>query len=106
MKRKVKPTLSWNNAPDTIGVEELMKLLGVGEPKATEILSQKDFPRLPNAGLKADKEAARLYLQGFRIKENQKNAIDYLILLELKKITKERKKGDEENEIIYEEKVY
>lgn len=96
MKRKLKPTMKWNEAPDVVGVEELMKILGVGRNQASEIFNKKDFPRLPNVGLKADKEIARLYLQGFRIKENQKNTIEYMILLELRKIN-QMKKGEEED---------
>ncbi len=86
-KAKKKPTLKWEDAPDTIGVEELMEILGIGRGQASNIFNSKGFPKIPDAGLKADKEVARLFLQGVKIPENQKG-IDYLILLELKKISK------------------
>lgn len=86
-KTKKKPSLSWEDAPDIIGVEELSEILGVGLGKASSIFNNKGFPSLTGVeGLKADKDAARLYLQGFKIKENQKTAMDYLIFLELKKL--------------------
>lgn len=86
-KRKKKPTLSWDEAPDIIGVEELAEILGVGIGKASDLFNKKDFPKLPGGeGLKADKEAARLFIQGFKIKENPKTSMEYLILLELKKL--------------------
>ena len=88
MKVKLEPTLSWEEAPDTIGVEELMKLLGIGKSQASKILKRNDFPRIPDAGLKADKEATRLYFQGLKVKENQKNTTEYMILLELQKLNR------------------
>ena len=97
MKVKLKPTMSWEEASDIIGVEELMKIMGIGEPRASKIFNSKDFPRIPGAGLKADKEAVRLYLQGFKIKENQKNAMEYMILLELRQIRQLFKKGEKDD---------
>ncbi len=87
-KSKKKSTLKWDDAPDTIGVKELSEILGIGEGKTSDIFNSKGFPKIPKAGLKADKEAARLFLQGVKIPDNQKG-IEYLILLELKKISKE-----------------
>lgn len=88
MKRKKQSTMTWENAPDTIGVEELMAILGIGKNSASEIFNNKNFPKIEGIGssLKADKNAARMYFQGIRIKENSKTAIDYMILLELKKL--------------------
>ncbi len=86
-KAKKKPTMTWEEAPDTIGVLELMEILGIGIGQASDIFNTKGFPKVPGkTGLKADKEAARLFIQGIRIKENSKSAIDYMILLELKKL--------------------
>lgn len=88
MKKKKKSTMTWENAPDTVGVEELMEILGIGKNSASNIFNEKDFPKIKGIGtaLKADKEVARLYFQGFKIKENPKIAIDYMILAELKKM--------------------
>lgn len=97
MKVKIKPTMSWEEAPDVIGLEELTKIMGVGERQASKIFNQKDFPKIPNVGLKVDKEAARLYLQGFKVKENQKNAMEYMILLELRQIKQIFKKGEKDD---------
>lgn len=99
MKKKKKPTMTWEDAPDTIGIEELMELLGIGKGQASVIFNTKGFPKIPEAGLKADKEAARLFLQGFKVKENPKVTMDYMILLELKKLNEQmQKKGVEEIE--------
>ena len=102
MKRKLKPSMTWEEAQDTIGVEELMKILGVGKNQASDIFNAKGFPKIDGAGLKADKEAARLYLQGFKIKENQKNTLEYMILLELKKLNRqfEQQEGVEEDALL------
>lgn len=86
MKIKIKPTMLWNEAPDTIGVEDLRKILGIGKNQANAIFNIKDFPRIPGGGLKAEKEVAKLYIQGFKIKDNQKNTLEYLILQELRKL--------------------
>lgn len=88
MRCKMKPTLSWEDAPDTIGPMELAKILGVGEPNARAMFDTKGFPRIPGLGVirKADKQAARLYLQGINIKANPKEAISGLLLFELKKL--------------------
>lgn len=98
MKIKKVSTMTWENAPDTIGVEELMNILGIGKNCASNIFLKKGFPKIEGIGksLKADKEAARLYIQGFRVKENTKNSMEYMILLELKKINEqmERREGE------------
>lgn len=89
-REKKKPTMTWENAPDTVGVEEIMAILGIGKNAAGDLLNEKDFPRIPHLGtsLRADKEAARLYVQGFKMKENSKLTMDYMILSELKKLNK------------------
>lgn len=86
MKVKIVPSMTWNEAPDTIGIKELQKILGIGKDKAIDMFYEHGFPKIPGAGLKADKEAARLFLQGIKIKDDSKTAINYLILLELKKL--------------------
>ena len=96
MRKKKASTMKWSEAPDTIGVEDLMEILGVGKGQASLIFNQKNFPKIPGieSTLKADKEAVRLFLQGFKIKENPKNALDYMILLELKKLNNSLKGGE------------
>lgn len=92
--------MTWEEAPDTIGIEELQKILGIGKDRASDVFNTKGFPKIAGVGLKADKEAARLYLQGFRIKENPKGTIDYMILRELKKLNEQiQKKGVDKIEI-------
>ena len=88
MKKKIEPSMTWEEAPDTIGPDELAKILGVGEPSARAKFDEKGFPRIPGLGnlRKADKQAARLYLQGINIKTNQKEAITGLLLFEIKKL--------------------
>ena len=102
MGKKAKAiTMTWEEAPDTIGVEELMSILKIGKNYASNIFNSKGFPRIEEIGtsLKADKEAARLYIQGFKIKENPKSAMEYMILQELKKINRQiEKEGIEKNE--------
>lgn len=85
---KVKPTLTWDEAPDTITPVELAQILGVGTPNARQKFDEKGFPRIQGLGKirKADKNAARLYIQGINIKENQKEAINSMLLFELKKL--------------------
>lgn len=101
MKKKIKPSMTWENAPDTIGPEELAKILGIGEPGARNKFDEKDFPRIQGLGnlKKADKNAARLYIQGVNIKANQKEAITGLLLFELKKLNTnlEKMKGEDQN---------
>ncbi len=85
-RKNILPTLTWKDAPDTINPEILSKILGCSKKTAEKYFNEKDFPLLDKLGLKADKEATRLYIQGFRIKQNPKNCAEQLILLELKKI--------------------
>lgn len=88
MKVKKRTTMTWEEAPDTIGPDELAKILGIGEPNARAKFDEKGFPRIPGLGnlRKADKQVARLYLQGINIKTNQKEAITELLLFELKQL--------------------
>ena len=47
MKKKIEPSMTWEEAPDTIGPDELAKILGVGEPNARSKFDEKGFPRIP-----------------------------------------------------------
>lgn len=87
-KQKMQPTLTWEDAPDTITPFELAKILGIGEPSARAKFDEKNFPRISGIGStrKADKTAARLYIQGITIKGNTKEAIGEMLLFEIKKL--------------------
>lgn len=85
-RKKILPSLTWKEAPDTIDPEILSKILGCCIQKATEFFNAPDFPLLDKIGLKADKDAVRMYIQGFRIKNNPKLCVEQMILMELKKI--------------------
>ncbi len=85
-KRKIMPSMNWQEAPDTVDPETVGKILGCSKKTAERYFNEKDFPLLNKCGLKADKEAARMYFQGYRIKQNQKLCIEQLILNELRKI--------------------
>lgn len=101
-KVKIQPTLTWDEAPDTIGPEELAKILGIGNTGARAIFEKNNFPKIKGIGntRKADKNVARLYIQGISIKENSKDAINGLLLFEIKKLNNNieemRKKNDEQ----------
>ena len=89
MKKTTKPTLTWKDAPDTITPDDLAKILGIGILSARNLFDRKDFPKVSKYDIgnqgKADKEAARMYLQGFRINEKSETLLN-LIYLELKKL--------------------
>lgn len=87
-KVKKEPCLTWDEAPDTIGPEELAKILGIGVPGARAIFEKTNFPRIKGIGntRKADKNVARLYIQGINVKGNPKVCIEQMILLELRKL--------------------
>lgn len=87
-KVKINPTMTWDEAPDTITPVELAKILGIGEPGARQKFDEKNFPRIPGLGniRKADKNVARLYIQGISIKENLKEALNGMLLFEIKKL--------------------
>lgn len=101
MKNKKQPTMTWEEAPDIIGVVELKEILGIGKNNASDIFNSKGFPKIEGIGasLKADKEVARLFIQGIKVKENPKVTMEYMILLELKKLNEQiQKKGIKEFE--------
>ncbi len=99
MRGECKPTMTWEEAPDTITPKELSKILGIGINNARKIFDKQDFPKISKSDIgnigKADKEAARLYIQGIRIKTNSKEGLLSLIYFELIKmnntIEKERR---------------
>lgn len=89
LKVKLEPTLNWEDAPDTITPEDLKNILGIGIEGARKIFNKSDFPKINEIGNigKADKEAARLYIQGIKInKNNSKETLLSMIYFELKKL--------------------
>ena len=80
MRVKGKIKMSWEEAPDIITPGDLAK-----------ILDEPDFPKISkdiigNIG-RADKEAARMYIQGVKInKNNTKESLLGMIYYELKRI--------------------
>lgn len=85
-RKKIYSTLTWKDAPDTVTPEIVSQILGCSTKTAEKYFGENDFPCLDKIGLKADKEAARLYFQGFRVKQNPKACTEQLILLELRKL--------------------
>lgn len=89
-RKKIIPTMNWNDAPDTVDPEIVSKILGCSKKTAEKYFNEDDFPILDKIGLRADKEAARMYFQGFRVKKNQKLCVEQMILIELQKINKRK----------------
>ena len=79
-------TMTWDEAPDTITPEIYARIRGHSPQWARDRFNEKDFPRLESGKQIADKTAVRLYDMGINIKQNPKTGVEYLILLELKKI--------------------
>lgn len=77
-----KPTITFNDLPETITPLDYANWRGIGENKAREIFNSKGFPRLQGTGVKqlADKVAVRLYELG--LSEEDKKEV-------LKEIAKE-----------------
>ena len=90
MRVENKPTMTWEEAPDTISPKELSQILGIGIISARNLFDKPDFPKIPKSDIgnigKADKEVARLYIQGVKLKESNKTVVEYMILQELKKL--------------------
>ena len=97
MNVKKEITMVWEEAPDTITPEMYAQIRGIGTQTARNIFNSKGFPRIEGAGAKpiAEKIAVQLYDMGLNPKQNQKQSIEYLILLELKKLNK---KGSNTND--------
>lgn len=90
MRVEPTPTMKWEEAPDTITPKDLAAILGIGIEGARAIFDKEDFPKISKKDIgnigKADKEAARLYIQGVRFKTNSKEALLSMIYFELKKL--------------------
>lgn len=90
MRGESKSTMKWENAPDTITPKDLSAILGIGIEGARAIFDKEDFPKISKKDIgnigKADKEAARLYIQGVKIKANRKETLLSMIYFELKKL--------------------
>ena len=58
-----KPTITFEELPETITPLDYAKWRGIGENKAREIFNSKGFPRIKGTGVKqvADKTAVKLY---------------------------------------------
>lgn len=94
------PTMTWAEAPDTISPKELSQILGIGIIGARNIFDKPDFPKIPKADIgnigKADKEAARLYIQGVKInKNNTKESLLSMIYFELRRMNLKEEEVEE-----------
>lgn len=68
-----KPTLKYEELPETITPLDYANWRGIGENKAREIFNSKGFPRIQGIGVKqlADKRAVLLYELGLKEEEKQ-----------------------------------
>lgn len=112
MRVEPTPTMKWEEAPDTITPKDLASILGIGIEGARAIFDKDDFPKISKKDIgnigKADKEAARLYIQGVKFKTNSKEALLSMIYFELKKLNSKINTEEEnvnENEGCKQEKV-
>lgn len=87
MKHTIKPTLTWDDAPDTLDPETYAKIRGIGKNKAEEKFKEKNFPIIEGGKAIADKTAVRLYDMGINPKIQTKESINFLVYTELKKIS-------------------
>lgn len=94
VKREI--TMNWDDAPDTITPEIYAQIRGHSPQWARNKFDEKDFPRLESGKKIADKTAVRLYELGINPKQNQKAGIEFLILLELQKLTKSKEEQTNE----------
>jgi len=99
VQNTIKSTLKWEDAPDVIDYTDLAKIIGVCPDTAKQIFNDRKFPKIPGINKrKADKEVAKLYLQGFYSTESIRDSRQNLILIELQKInlnlSKLLKEGD------------
>ena len=99
MRTEKKATMKWENAPDTITPKDLAAILGIGIEGARAIFDKDDFPKISKKDIgnigKADKEVARLYIQGINVKTHPKESLLTMIYFELKKLNS---KTDQEAE--------
>lgn len=83
--KECNPTMTWENAPETITPIHLAKIIGVGETTARNIFNRKDFPRIKGTGVKqlADKQMAHLWVKGINTSsDNNTLLISILDILE------------------------
>ena len=68
-----RPTLKYEDLPETITPFDYANWRGIGENKAREIFNSKGFPRIQGTGVKqlADKRAVYLYDLGLKEEEKQ-----------------------------------
>lgn len=101
MKKKKEELMNWDEAPDIITPHDLSKITGIGIQSCRKIFDDSKFPliskKLIGNQYVADKEAVRLYLQGFDIKSKDKSALLMLIYQELQTINKNYNIKNEEN---------
>lgn len=90
MNVKHEVTLNWDEAPDTITPEIYARIRGHSVEWAREKFKEPNFPRLESGKMIADKTSLRLCDMGINPKLNSKQSIEYLILLELQKLTQKR----------------
>lgn len=86
MNVKKEVEMNWEDAPDTITPEIYAKIRGHSEQWARDRFNERDFPKLESGKQIADKTAVRLYDMGINIKNNPKQGIEFLMLLELQKL--------------------
>lgn len=88
MNVKKESTMNWDEAPDTITPEIYAKIRGHSLQWARDRFNEKNFPKIESGKQIADKTAVMLYDLGISTKANAKQCVEYLILLELQKISK------------------
>ena len=68
-----RPTITFQDLPETISPLDYANWRGIGENKAREIFNSKGFPRIQGTGVKqlADKRAVLLYELGLKPEEKQ-----------------------------------
>lgn len=86
MNTKKEITMNWEDAPDTITPEIYARIRGHSTKWASERFKRRDFPKIESGKQIADKTAVMLYDMGINIKNNPKQSIEFLMLLELKKM--------------------
>ena len=85
MNVRKEATMNWEDAHDTITPEIYAQLRGRSVRWARSKFKEKNFPLIDNGKPIADKTAVKLYDMGIDIKNQPKQGIEFLILLELKK---------------------
>lgn len=87
MNVKKEITMNWDEAPDTITPEIYAKIRKHSTQWARNKFNEKNFPRIEGGKQIADKTAVMLYDMGIDVKSQPKQGIEFLILLELRKLT-------------------